>query len=145
MTGVTSSTRAIHVGQIFPVNFVYRRLGMARAIRAHKNRIVRGIRVASGADFLCIPVIDAPQGVKTIGRTKPTDRRVASLTCSCESGSDVIWNRSAQRHGVLPIRGVATIAIRWRRSGTGVAKIACHGSVRAGQLEPSRSMVKGRA
>ena len=88
--------------------------------------------MACGADTICIAVIDIPQSVEIVGRTKPAGGRVTRRTGNGKSGGDVIRYRPGQCHGVLPIGGVATIAIQWRRSGTGVAKIAGHRGVRAG-------------
>ena len=65
-----------------------------------------------------------------------------------ESRSDVIWHgRVGQRQcdGALPLSDVATVAVEWRRSGTGVAKVAGHRDVRAGQRKRRGVVVKNRA
>jgi hypothetical protein len=60
---------------------------------------------------------------------------VASRAGGWITGSDVIRYQRTQIRGALPLRSVASVAIRWRRGGTGVAKAAGHGGVRAGQRE----------
>jgi hypothetical protein len=51
----------------------------------------------------------------------------------------------AQRCGALPLSGVATVTIGRRHSGTGVAKVAGHGDMRAGQRETGCIVIKNRA
>ena len=63
----------------------------------------------------------------------------------CGVGGEVIRYRSTQRCGALPLSGVATIAIEWRRSRSEVAKVAGHRGVRAGQRKPGCVVVKDRA
>jgi len=57
----------------------------------------------------------------------------------------VVGHHAAQRRRALPIGRVAAVAIRRRRCGTDMAKIASHGDVRAGQREASGGVVEGRA
>ena len=84
-------------------------------------------------------------------RPKPIGRGVARRAGGWDDsddggvGGEVIRHRPSQRSRALPLSSVATIAIGRRHSGTGVAEIAGHGDVRAGQRETGCVVVKDRA
>ena len=109
--------------------------------RARKRRIVVRIDMAIGASRA---VVGNPEEIVSKGCTQPRGRRMACCTRSWVTGGDVIGNRPAQRCRALPLSGVATVTIHWRRSGTGVAKIAGDCGVRAGQWKGRCVVIKGR-
>jgi hypothetical protein len=154
MTGVAGNSRAPDVGRVALVSVVYPRPGVASAIRARKNHIVRGgsrgIRVACGADAIDPVMVHVEPGVSK-RRPQPTCRVVARGACGWDDSGDngvdgeVIRDRPTQRRGALPLSGVATIAIQRRRSCCEVAKVAGHRGVRASQGKPGCIVVKDRA
>src|SRR5260370_11374159 len=109
------------------------------ANRALEVRVVRGsaqgIRVASGADAACniIAVVDKKRRRMIKRRRQPTCRVVARRACGWDDSGDagvdgeVVRHRPAECCGAQPLSGMATVAIRRRRSGSGVAKIASDG------------------
>ena len=93
------------------------------------------------------PIVGNPPPRVSECRTRPCRGRVAgrARAGSRETGPCMVRHGPAQRGGALPIRSVATVAIGRRHSGTGVAKIACHSDMRAGQGETGRVVIKDRA
>jgi len=81
-------------------------------------------------------------------RPKPIGRGVARRAGGWDDsddggvGGEVIRHRPAQRSRALPLSSVATIAIGRRLGGTGVAKVAGHGDVRAGQGETGCAVIE---
>jgi len=151
MARVTGDATAPHVGAIALVFVVYSGPGVATTVRACEQRVGRGgTCMASRANAARVAVIDIPPRVRK-RRAQPIRRRVAGCACSWNDsggggvGSEVIRHRSAHRRRALPLGGVATVTIRWRHGGTGVAKGAGHRDVRAGQRETGRVVVKDGA
>ena len=150
MAGVTSNARTVDVRRIALMFLVHLRLWMARAVRAGKRRIVRRIRMTRRANAVGVAVIHAPEIVGKC-RPQPTCGGMAGRAgswndayCSGISG-EVIRYCSAERRGALPLCRVATVAIGGRHSGTGMAKVARHGGMRAGQGKAGCAVVKDRA
>jgi hypothetical protein len=87
------------------------------------------------------------RGSKPIGSQGCVARRAGGCYDPDRGGirSEVIRDSSAERCGALPLGGVATVAIRWRHSGAGVAKGASRCDVRAGQRKAGCAVVKDRA
>ena len=137
VTVVAGHPRAPDVRPVVPVSVVYPGPGVASAIRTHENHIARGIRMTRRADAIRVAVIETPQ---TVGkrRSQPTVRVMASRAGGFDDsgdggvGGEVIRYRPAERCGALPLSGVATVTIEWRRSRSEVTKVAGHGGVRAG-------------
>jgi len=94
-------------------------------------------------------MVDVPEAVSK-RRPKPVRRGVARRAGGWDNsddrriGREVIRYCPAQGCCALPRSSVATVAICRRRSGTGVAKVAGHGGVKAGQGEGGSVVVKGR-
>jgi len=150
VAGITSCAGTVYVGGNALVSVVNLGLGMTGVIRADKGRVVRRIRMASRAHTARVTVIHAPETVSK-RRSQPIRRGVArraggggDTDDSC-IGGEVIWHVPAQRRRALPLSGVATVAIGRRHGRTGVAKIAGHGDVRAGQRETGRVVIEDRA
>jgi hypothetical protein len=150
MAGVTSNARAVDVRRIALMFLVHLRLWMARAVRARKRRIVQRIRMTRRANAVGFAVIHVPEIVGKC-RPQPTCCGVASRAGSwndayCSGiGGEVIRYGPAERCSALPLCRVAAIAIRRGHSGTGVAEVARHSGMRAGQGKAGCAVVKDRA
>ena len=115
-------------------------LGLGVAVRTGKDRVVVGIRVASGAHAVGVAMVQWPPGV--IERSiRPLDSVVAGRAGSRESGGDVV--RIVR---ILVVRLVAAIAVRGQ-VGVVVVYVAVGASarrdgVRAGEREARLVVVK---
>jgi len=107
----------------------------------------RGVRMAIRANTGCIAVVCGEVTVSK-RRPQPIRRGVARRASGWDDsddggvGSSVIGYCPAQRRSALPLSGVATVTVGGRHGGAGVAKVAGHGDVRAGQRETSRVVVE---
>jgi hypothetical protein len=87
------------------------------------------------------------RGSKPIGSQGCVARRAGGCYDPDRGGirGEVIRDSPAERRCALPLGGVATVAIRWRHSGAGVAKGASRCDVRTGQRKAGGAVVKDRA
>jgi len=141
VVNITADVRVMEIGCIV----------VPMATCALERRIgCRGARVAIRANTARVSVIDVKEIVSK-RRPKPIRRRVARRAGSRDDsdggsvGGEVIRYRPAHRLGALPLSRVAAVAIRRRHGRTGVAQVAGHGDVRAGQGKTGRAVVKDRA
>lgn len=151
MARVTGDATAPHVGAIALVCVVNPGPGVTATVRAREQRVGRGgTRMACRANAARVAVIDIPPRVRK-RRAQPIRRGVAGCACGCSDsgcgrvGSEVIRHRPAHCRSALPLGGVATVAVGRGHGGTGVAKVAGHRDVRAGQRETGCVVVKDRA
>ena len=80
-------------------------------------------------------------------RARPCRSRVAggARARRRETRAGMIRHRPAQRRCALPVRRVAAVAIGWRHSRTGMAKVASDCDMRSGQREARGAVIECRA
>ena len=113
------------------------------ALGALEDHIIRGIGMAGSTHAVGVAMIHVEPGVIE-HCAQPRGRRVAGRAGRWEQCGNMIWN-TCQRRRALPLSGVATVAIDRRHRRAGVAKVAGHRDMRAGQWETGKAMVKNRA
>ena len=125
MTLVTVDA-VVDVSPISRMASIGRGLGVARAIRARKNRVIVCIRVASGAHAVGVAVVNVPPAVGKSG-TGPRSGVVASSAGRGENGRRSLMDGI---RGAVVSGGVAAVAVGGQR-GVVVVDVA----VRAWNLE----------
>ena len=151
MAGITGDATAPYIGAIALVFIVNAGPGVTATVRACEQCIGRrGARMASRAKAARVVVIDIPPGVGK-RRAQPIRRRVAG--CACGSGDsgrgrvggEVIRHGPAHRRGALPLSRVAAVTVGRRHGGTGMAEVASHRDMRAGEGETRCAVIEDRA
>jgi len=79
--------------------------------------------------------------------TSPCGSCMACRACARgrEPVAGVIRHRSAKGCCAFPVCRVAAVAIGWRHSGTGVAKVTSYRDMRASQRKTRRAVIESRA
>lgn len=117
------------------------------AVDAIKQHVIRGQARGLMAGSASGPIVRNPPPRVSECRARPCRGRVAggARAGSREAGPGMVRHRPAHRGGALPLSGVATVAIGRRDSGSGVAEVAGHGHMRAGQWKTCGVVIKDGA
>lgn len=136
------------VARIVPAGIAYpTRFRCVAAVDATKSYVIPGQPSGLMAGGASSPIVGDPPPRVSERRSSPVRCGVTgrARTGSRESSPGVIRNGSAQCRGAIPIGSVTAVAIGWRHSRAGMAKIAGHRDVSAGQRETGGVVIKGSA